>query len=110
MIVKRIIELRQIKELSKVEIAKTLQIHLQRYDRIEKGTSRPNKKDIQRMKDLLKKYDVRQTPEYRKMKSEVIQTITGRMDRKVESWSDLSDDDKDLNDLRGVLGIPRKDQ
>ena len=30
------------------------------------------------------------------------------MDRKVESWLDLDEDDKDLNLLREVFGIPRK--
>ena len=110
MTVKRLIELRQLKSLPKVEIAKTLQIPLKRYNRIERGTNKPSKREHQRMNDFLQKYEIRRTPEYRKMKSETIQVITGRMDLRVEDWRDLDDDDEDLNDLRELFGIPRKDK
>ena len=107
MTVKKIIELRHLKEWTKVDTAKMLEIHVKRYDRIERGLNRPNKIERQRMNALLEKYDNRRTPEYRQLKSEVVKTILHRMDRKVENWTDLDEDDEDLNALREVFGIPR---
>ena len=107
MTVKKIIELRHLKEWTKVDTAKMLEIHVKRYDRIERGINRPNKIEHKRMNALLEKYDNRRTPEYRQLKSEIVKTILHRMDRKVESWTELDDDDEDLNALREVLGIPR---
>ena len=105
--VKKIIELRHLKEWTKVDTAKMLEIHVKRYDRIERGVNRPNKIERQRMNAILEKYDNRRTPEYRQLKSETVKTILHRMDRKVENWKDLDEDDNDLNALRDVLGIPR---
>ena len=107
MTVKKMIELRHLKEWTKVDTAKMLEIHVKRYDRIERGINNPNKIERQRMNALLEKYDNRRTPEYRKLKSEVVKTILHRMDRKVENWKDLDEDDNDLNALREVFGIPR---
>ena len=84
-----------------------LEIHVKRYDRIERGVNNLNKIEHKRMNALLEKYDNRRTPEYRKLKSEVVKTILHRMDRKVENWKDLDEDDNDLNALREVFGIPR---
>ena len=108
MTVKKMIELRHLKEWTKVDTAKMLEIHVKRYDRIERGVNRPNKIEYKRMNALLEKYDNRRTPEYRKLKSELVKTILHRMDRKVENWTDLDEDDNDLNLLREVLGIPMK--
>ena len=107
MTVKKIIELRHLKEWTKVDTAKMLQIHVKRYDRIERGVNNPNKIEYKRMNALLEKYDNRRTPEYRQLKSEIVKTILHRMDRKVENWKDLDEDDKYLNALREVFGIPR---
>ena len=107
MTVKKMIELRHLKEWTKVDTAKMLQIHVKRYDRIERGVYPPNKIEYKRMDDLLEQYDKRRTPEYRQLKSEVVKTILHRMDRKVENWKDLDEDDNDLNALREVFGIPR---
>ncbi len=107
MTVKKIIELRHLKEWTKVDTAKMLEIHVKRYDRIERGVNKPNKIERKRMNSLLEKYDNRRTPEYRKLKSELVKTILHRMDRKVENWTDLDEDDNDLNALRDVFGIPR---
>ena len=107
MTVKKMIELRHLKEWTKVDTAKMLEIHVKRYDRIERGINNPNKIERKRMNALLEKYDNRRTPEYRKLKSEVVKTILHRMDRKVENWKDLDEDDNDLNALREVFGIPR---
>ena len=107
MTVKKIIELRHLKEWTKVDTAKMLEIHVKRYDRIERGVNRPNNIERQRMTALLEKYDNRRTPEYRQLKSEVVKNLLHRMDRKVENWKDLDEDDEDLNALREVFGIPR---
>ena len=107
MTVKKIIELRHLKEWTKVDTAKMLEIHVKRYDRIERGVNRPNKIEHKRMTALLEKYDHRRTPEYRQLRKEVVQNILHRMDRKVENWTDLDEDDEDLNALREVFGIPR---
>ena len=107
MTVKKMIELRHLKEWTKVDTAKMLEINLRRYDRIERGVYKPNKIEIKRMDDLLEQYDNRRTPEYRQLKSEIVKAILHRMDRKVENWKDLDEDDNDLNALREVFGIPR---
>ena len=107
MTVKKMIELRHLKEWTKVDTAKMLEIHVKRYDRIERGVNNLNKIERQRMNALLEKYDNRRTPEYRQLKSEFVKAILHRMDRKVENWKDLDEDDNDLNALRDVLGIPR---
>ena len=107
MTVKKIIELRHLKEWTKVDTAKMLEIHVKRYDRIERGVNRPNNIERKRMNALLEKYDNRRTPEYRQLKSEIVKTILHRLDRKVENWTDLDEDDEDLNALREVFGIPR---
>ena len=105
--VKKIIEIRHLKEWTKVDTAKMLEIHVKRYDRIERGLNRPNNIERKRMNALLEKYDNRRTPEYRQLRKEVVQKILHRMDRKVENWKDLDEDDEDLNALREVFGIPR---
>ena len=107
MTVKKIIELRHLKEWTKVDTAKMLEIHVKRYDRIERGVNRPNKIERKRMNAILEKYDNRRTPEYRQLRKEIVKTILHRMDRKVENWKDLDEDDEDLNALREVFGIPR---
>ena len=57
MTIKKIIELRHLKEWTKVDTAKMLEIHVKRYDRIERGLNRPNKIERKRMNGLLEKYD-----------------------------------------------------